>query len=344
MLTQLATTELESGLPAGYLLRGATLDDLPEAVAMFNACSRQLIGADEFTLENYQREWQIPLLNLSEDVQAVIAPDGQLVGCMEVWDLFDPHTRVEIWGSVHPDHQGHGIGAALLRWAEDRARCAIPRAPADARVAMLGWVHSADTAADTAFQRAGFNLIRHSYRMRIDLNGAVPTPIWPPGITVRTFVPSQDERATLQAERDSFHDHWGFVERPFEQDLQRFMHFMNTPDFDPALWFLATDGDRIAGIALCRPSIDDDPEMGWVDTLGVRREYRRQGVGLALLEHAFREFHRRGKPRVGLFVDASSLTGATRLYERAGMHAYRQFNRYEKELRPGVELSTQKIE
>ena len=31
-------------------MRGATLDDLPEAVEMFNACSRQLIGAAEVTL------------------------------------------------------------------------------------------------------------------------------------------------------------------------------------------------------------------------------------------------------------------------------------------------------
>jgi hypothetical protein len=50
MLAELQTTT-EYGLPEGYTLRGATLDDLPEAVEMFNACSRQLIGTDEVTLE-----------------------------------------------------------------------------------------------------------------------------------------------------------------------------------------------------------------------------------------------------------------------------------------------------
>jgi ribosomal protein S18 acetylase RimI-like enzyme len=68
-------------------------------------------------------------LNLAEDRQVVIAPGGQLVGYMEVWDLFDPHTRINIWGRVHPDHQGRGIANSLLRWAEVRARQAIPRAP-----------------------------------------------------------------------------------------------------------------------------------------------------------------------------------------------------------------------
>jgi hypothetical protein len=42
-------------------------------------------------------------------------------------------------------------------------------------------------------------------------------------------------------------------------------------------------------------------------------------------------------------VDASSLTGAVRLYERAGMHVARQYDRYEKELRSGKELMTTEL-
>ena len=115
-------------------------------------------------------------------------------------------------------------------------------------------------------------------------------------------------------------------------------------DFDPSLWFLAVDGDEIAGISLCWPKSNDDPQMGWVGTLGVRRPWRKQGLGLALLQHSFAEFHRRGQARVGLGVDASSLTGATRLYERAGMQPIRQFDMYQKVLRPGKDISTQTIE
>jgi mycothiol synthase len=342
MLTQLESTNvINYGLPDGYTLRPATLDDLPEAVEMFNAYSRRLIGVDDIVLENYRVEWMVPALKIEDDIRVVLSSEGKIVGCMEVWDLFDPHTRINVWGRVHPDHQGRGIASAMLRWAEDRARQAIVRAPQEARVAMLSWVNNLDTAAHSAFMRAGFNLIRHSYRMRIDMNGAPPIPAWPHGITVRTFVPGQDDRATVECDRDSFRDHWGFVERLFEDDLKMFQHFMYGPDSDPSLCFLAMDGDRIAGIALCRPKIDDEPDMGWVDDLGVRREYRRKGLGLALLHHAFAEFYRRGTRKAGLGVDAYNLTGALRLYERAGMRAYRQFNTFEKELRAGVELSTQ---
>ena len=58
---------------------------------------------------------------------------------------------------------------------------------------------------------------------------------------------------------------------------------------------------------------------GFVDWLGVRRPWRRRGLGRALLVHAFRELHARGAERVGLGVDAQNATGATRLYESVGM-------------------------
>jgi len=193
MLAQLETTT-EYGLPEGYTLRGAALDDLPEAVEMFNACSRKLIGADEVTLESYRREWEIPLLNLPEDVKVVIAPDGSIAACQELWNLFDPHTRLNTWGHVHPAHQGRGIATALLRWAEDHAREALPRAPEGARVVMLNWISSLDTAAHEVMMRSGFHLIRHSYRMRIDLTEAPPASAWPEGITLRAFDPDRFAR------------------------------------------------------------------------------------------------------------------------------------------------------
>ena len=342
MLAQLEITT-EYGLPQGYTLRGATLDDLPEAVEMFNACSQKLIGTDEVTLEGYRREWEIPLLNLPEDVKVVIAPDGSIAACQELWNLFDPHTRLNTWGRVHPDHQARGLASALLRWAEERARQSISRAPEGTRVALLNWISNLDAAGNEAMQRAGFNLIRHSYRMRIDLTEAPPAPVWPEGITLRPFDPDRDVEAVAWADREAFRDHWGWFERPFDQELLMFRHWMTEPRFDPSLWFVAVQGDEVAGISLCDSQTESDPAMGWVGSLGVRRAYRKQGLGLALLRHSFGELYRRGQRSVGLGVDASNLTGALRLYERAGMRAYRQHNTYEKELRPGVELSTQSV-
>lgn len=59
-----------------------------------------------------------------------------------------------------------------------------------------------------------------------------------------------------------------------------------------------------------------------------------------MLQLAFGGFLRRGKARVTLDVDAESLTGATRLYERAGMHILWQKTAFELVLREGMDLST----
>ena len=65
----------------------------------------------------------------------------------------------------------------------------------------------------------------------------------------------------------------------------------------------------------------------------MRRAYRRRGIAEALLKTAFAELYRRGERRVGLGVDAESPTGATRVYERAGMRTLWHAIVYEKELR-----------
>ena len=61
---------------------------------------------------------------------------------------------------------------------------------------------------------------------------------------------------------------------------------------------------------------------------------------MALLSRAFVALHSTGKTRVGLGVDADSLTGATRLYERSGMAVKVRYDMFEKELRPGVDTTT----
>jgi GNAT superfamily N-acetyltransferase len=214
-------------------------------------------------------------------------------------------------------------------------------------VVLVGFSLSDHQAARDLFLGAGFQLVRHSLRMVIEMEEPPLEPEWPAGIQVRTLVNGQDERAVVQAVRDSFQDHWGYVEHPFEEEYQRWLHMIQTdPEFDPSLWFLAMEGEQVAGISLCRGSSRDDPEMGWVGTLGVVRPWRRRGVGLALLRHSFGEFYRRGLRKAGLGVDAQSLTGATRLYEKAGMRSdpARQYDLFEKELRPGIDIRTQAVE
>jgi ribosomal protein S18 acetylase RimI-like enzyme len=103
----------------------------------------------------------------------------------------------------------------------------------------------------------------------------------------------------------------------------------NDPQFDPSLWFLVRDGDEIAAINRCEGGRHGG---GYVGLLGVRKPWRKRGLGKALLLHAFREFRDRGYDRATLGVDSENPTGATRLYESVGMHVETTFVTFEKEL------------
>jgi ribosomal protein S18 acetylase RimI-like enzyme len=178
--------------------------------------------------------------------------------------------------------------------------------------------------------------------MEIDLAVAapLPEPQWPVGITIRTADPAnleRDARLLHETEKESFSDHYGYTPMPYEEWWHLRSQF-NKPE--PELWILAMDGDELAGMALCASQRAGQPDLGWVGSLGVRRPWRRRGLALAILQHAFQLLATRGKLRVGLGVDSQSLTGATRLYEKAGMHVVREFYEYERVIRAGEELRT----
>jgi mycothiol synthase len=333
-------------LPAGYVSRPASPADLDAVIETVNAATRDLIGMDKYTASDYKVEWEQSGFNLETDTRLVTAPDGQVAGIYEFWDLMQPHIRYAVWGRVHPQHEGRGVGSHLIAWADQRALLSLEKAPPGARVVLQGFVPSIIAGADALFAENGYELIRHSLRMVIELDAPPPAPHWSDGIVLRTMQEGE-EADVLRAVREAFRDHWGHVETPFEEDYERWMHRLHNDErFDPSLWFLAMAGDEIAGISLCWSRSFDDPTMGWVGTLGVRRPWRRQGLGMALLQHSFGEFFRRGTTIVGLGVDAQNLTGALRLYTKAGMHSdhRHQHSIYEKELRAGNDLSTQSLE
>jgi mycothiol synthase len=245
---------------------------------------------------------------------------------------------------VHPAFRGQGIGTALMDWAETRAQIALDRAPAGTRVVLEASANSAHKSAIQLLQERGYGAVHRRLSMARELEGDLPAPAWPAGMSVRSMRPGE-ELAVYRAKNEAFRDHWGHVEAPEEQGFAAWQHrWINDSSYDPSLWFLALDRGEIAGFSLCQLRTSEDPAMGWVGSLGVRRPWRRRGLAKALLHHSFAQLRRRGQARIGLDVDAKSLTGATRLYEQAGMRAFRQTIFFEKELRPGVDMATQTIE
>ncbi len=336
--------KVETSLPEGFTVREAHLEDVEPALNLFNAWSQPVIQEAEFADANAIRtEWVSPGFDPAQDIRLVFAPNGEMAGYIEVWTTSKPPVHPWIWGRLHPDYEGLGIGTWLLQWGEQRAVQALGNVPDGLRFAPRVGIYRQAEKSKKLFEDMGYHHIRSSYHMLIEMDGPVPEPVWPAGITLRTYQET-DAEALYRAEIESFRDHFGFVEEPFEEGFERFKHFkLECEGFDPTLVFLAMDGEEIAGLNYCRPHFHADLDLGWVASLGVRRPWRKRGLGLALLRHSFNEFYRRDKRKVGLGVDAENLTGALRLYENAGMHVHLAFDLYEKELRPGTEISVQSL-
>jgi mycothiol synthase len=331
--------------------RGATLDDLDIAVRLINNYSKHYLDTIEASKEVFYNEWISPGFNPKTDIQLVFSPNQELIGYVEVWDNANPPVHPWVWWCVHPDHTKNGVGSFLLSWAENRARMALDRCPENARVAFRSGADQTILPAIITMEKHGMVNIRKSFHMQINMETPPPNSQWPEGIRLKTFDLQNDDLGDIyRADLEAFQDHFGFVESPFEEGFKRFKHFMtNEETYAPGLWFLAmtedsTHQEEIAGFCLNRKHSFEDPSIGWVSSLGVLRPWRNRGIGLALLLHSFGEYYRRGYRKVGLGVDAENLTGALNLYKKAGMHIHRQFDLYEKELRPGVEISVQSLE
>jgi mycothiol synthase len=229
--------------------------------------------------------------------------------------------RVPIDVRVHPDAWESSAAAALIKSAEEWAMAHAGRGDL-----LRAFAYEREDYLRRALEEGGYRLVRYHFFMGIMLGNEFPMPVWPQGIEVRAFRP-EDEQAVYEAIMEAFRDHWDFQAEPRPHWRQR---TLERDDFDPALWLIAWDGHEVAGFSLNTWHFSGDPRYGWVGSLGVRRPWRRRGLGSALLRASFSEFAARKATRVGLGVDAENVTGAVRLYERAGMTVERRFDIYQK--------------
>ena len=317
-------------LRPGYTVHRPTVDDIPAILTVMRELDIAEIGeTDEYSPDDILADWQD--LDLQTDAWVVRAPDGLLCGYAT---LTKGETgRMVADGYVHPSHYGCGIGTTLIEAMEARATEVAAAVQAGKRQVLVNNIIASSVASRALLETRGYALTRVFFRMHITLDVTPPSPLWPEEISVRVCDGSpEDIYRAYETIEEGFQDHWEHTPRSFEDWQRR----MVREEFDPTLWFFAQANDEIAGAALCRVR---EAGRGWIDQVAVRRPWRKQGLGMALLQQAFGAFYQLGIPRVGLGVDGQSLTGAQRLYERAGMQVTMYIGTYEKELCPGKDLS-----
>ena len=147
--------------------------------------------------------------------------------------------------------------------------------------------------------------------MRRNLAEGVPAITWPQGIVLSEYRP--ELAVAVHRLMELGYQEGGGRVPALDVWQQR---FETDPEYDPSLCFIALDAEGIVGACQCWTS-------AYIKNLVVHPRAQGQGLGRALLLHAFKVFQQRREGFVDLKVLEDNLR-AQRLYESAGMRVIRR--------------------
>lgn len=317
-------------------------EDLPRYVALLQACEAEDQTGRTSSIEGMSHMFSMPGVNIergiwllpesAEENAPLLAAGFMLLLPMYVSDALAIHV------SVRPDWRHKGVEQGLIKFLESQAQENI-YVPHPVKVYALA--EGQGDYQHRLYAEAAYQPVRWFQTLHRDLNLSQKEAHGlgveaPTGLHIRplqTDTLEQDIEDLHLALTEAFLDHWN----PTEMTLEQTRHMVMAPHFRPDLTLLAYDENgEVAGA--CRNVIRTNYNLqmgtreGAIDELGVRRPYRRHGLGRALLQRSFQLLKEVGMDTVTLMVDSQNLTGATRLYEAVGFVERRRSAIYEKTL------------
>ena len=186
------------------------------------------------------------------------------------------------------------------------------------------WTRDDKPVCKRIFESMGFKLIRIFSTMGRELD-TIPSAGENEGVQIRVMKESMEDIELLRWLNDeTFSEHFDF--RP--STIEEWKHWFSHPDFDYKGWFFALlEGKPVGHVGTW---IDSKfvkykgIKRGWIDTIGVLKPHRRNGIGTSLILRGMEYLKSRGMTEVELGVDDSNPTEAIKLYEKVGFKAVRK--------------------
>ena len=300
--------------------RSPMQNDAYQVLDLMTACCLAEYGMLDNELSDLLHDWR--QVDLRQDVWLAFNSRQGLVGYAAVMP-WSGNLRYDIY--LHPHCEEKQLSIQFLEICERRARQIAQSKEHKQEIQIIFYTPHVNQRLTWLVEGAGFKVVKYIFNMRITMQQAPPPAAWPQGMSIRPFTLGQYEK-NVHAFIQAAFERPGCTPQPFSE----WQTAMLRPEiFDPQLWTLVYAGDELVGACLAYPYEVE----GWVRQLGVDANWRRKGLGTALLQHTFGLFFQRGYSNVGLSVDEDN-QNAYQFYERVGMRRIRQYDEYRRPLFP----------
>ena len=261
----------------------------------------------------------------------LVEVDGTLVATADTeWvDTTDGQREFRMGAMVETAWRRRGMGTWLQGLLEAHAVKLSAEYPTDRPKLMGSWAADSEHDRIALISRFGFMPARYFFDMVRPTLDEIPEPVMPEGLELRP-VGDDQLRQLWDADVEAFLDHWG----GFDGSEHRFNQWKSDPKFDPSLFVVAWDGDEIAGGVVNNINETENAAFnrrrGWLQSVFVRRPWRRRGLGKAVVLRSLQVLRDRDMTSAGLGVDADNPTGALGLYTGTGFEVEFRSTAYRK--------------
>jgi mycothiol synthase len=272
------------------------------------------------SVEEVRHYMHDPEIELPTDSLGGFLGDGRLAcwAAVKVRRHVRRRRAAGLWGGVHPELRRRGLGAAVLRWSEERGRERLATFHDRVPRFLEAWSDERWLDRRALFTANGYEPIRYYHEMRRPLSEPIPAVELAAGLRFETWRSGLDDELRL-AHNEAFSDHWG--SEPLTTESWH-SQFVGSPNFRRDLTLCVLDGDQIAGYCLSYHAPHEAEVTGhadgWLGQIGVRRPWRKRGVATAIICRVMSLMAEAGLDRAALGVDSDNQSGALRLYERLG--------------------------